>query len=68
MLASRSVVDALRDIVRIDNEREVRPKGVSAPLEIFEIGGIAGPYRVALEREENPMVSPSNNLRVRWVL
>lgn len=67
VLASRSVVDAVRPMLRIDGEREVRPKGASASLEIYEIGGIAGPYRVAIEREEEPLVTPSKELHVRWV-
>ncbi len=67
VLASRSVVDAVGDILRIDDERQIRPKGASAPLDIFEIGGIGGPYRVALWREQDALVTPAKPMRVHWV-
>lgn len=38
--------------MRIDGQRQVLPKGAEAPLKIFEVGGIAGGYNLALETRE----------------
>jgi adenylate cyclase len=41
------------DILRIDAQREMVSKGLETRLRIFEVGGIAGSYNLALEGE-NP--------------
>jgi class 3 adenylate cyclase len=53
ILISDSVRKKAGDILRIDEQREVIPKGSEAPLKIYEVGGIGAPYNLALE-EKNP--------------
>jgi len=49
VLVSESVRQLAGDVLRVDRQRDVLPKGAEAPLRIFEVGGIAGRFNVALE-------------------
>jgi len=57
VLVSESVVQEAGDILRVDSEREVFPKGAIAPLKIYEVGGIAGQYNLALADKDLPLVT-----------
>ncbi len=52
VLVSQSVIDEAGDVLRIDGQRDVRPKGAEMTLRIHEIGGIAGPHNLVLEEKE----------------
>jgi len=56
ILISESVRKQTGEILRIDAQREVIPKGAEAPLKIYEVGGIGAPYNLALEEEQTFMV------------
>jgi class 3 adenylate cyclase len=56
VLVSESVRKALGASLRIDGQREVMPKGAEAPLRIYEVGGIAGRFNIALEAEAPELV------------
>lgn len=49
LLISESVRKEAGDILRIDGQRDVLPKGAESPIRIFEIGGIAGDFNIVLE-------------------
>ena len=57
ILISDSVRKEAGDILRIDEQREVIPKGSEGPLKIHEVGGIGAPYNLALE-EKAPALVP----------
>jgi class 3 adenylate cyclase len=67
ILASQSVVDEIGGLLRIDDRREVRPKGATTPITIYKVGGIAGSYGVALESSDAELVRPARQLAVRYV-
>jgi class 3 adenylate cyclase len=67
VLVSRSVVDEIGPLLRIDDRREVHPKGASAPITIYAVGGIAGRYNVVLERSDADLMPPARALAVRYV-
>jgi adenylate cyclase len=52
ILISDSVRNKAGDILRIDEQREVIPKGADAPLKIYEVDGIGAPYNLALEEKD----------------
>ena len=52
VLISESVKHEAGDILRIDNRMEVLPKGAQAPISIYDIGGIAGQYNLALHEKD----------------
>jgi class 3 adenylate cyclase len=56
VLVSESVRHEADEVLRIDSERVVFPKGAEASLKIYEIGGIAGQYNLAIEGEDPLLV------------
>ena len=56
ILISESVRQEAGDILRIDAQKDVLPKGAETPLRIYEVGGIGGPYNLALDGEDQPLV------------
>jgi len=56
VLISESVRKEAGDMLRIDAERDIRPKGAELPLRIYEVGGIGGTYDVALEAKQPPPI------------
>ena len=57
ILISESVRKQAEGILRVDAQREVLPKGAETPLKIYEVGGIAGRFNLALEeRTDNPVL------------
>jgi adenylate cyclase len=57
LLVSETVRHEAGEILRIDSERTVFPKGAETPLKIYEVGGIAGPYNLALEGKDPPLAT-----------
>jgi adenylate cyclase len=57
ILISESVRQAAGEALRIDARRDVHPKGGEAPLRIYEVGGIAGPYNLALSGSSAALVT-----------
>ena len=62
ILISESVRKQAGEILRIDEQREVIPKGAEAPLKIYEVGGIGAPYNLALEEKQTFMVVLERNI------
>jgi len=65
ILISESVCGQAREVLCIDGEWEVFPEGATAPLRICEIGGIAGSYNVALEKEDLGMTTLAQSIPVQ---
>jgi class 3 adenylate cyclase len=40
------------EVLRIDGQMDVVPKGTEAPIRIYEVGGIAGKYNLSLEERD----------------
>ena len=68
ILISESVYKKAGNKLRIDGLREVLPKGSEVPLKIFEIGGIAGRYNLALENKDPDMVVLSKKIPLRYTI
>jgi len=56
ILISESVRREAGEILRIDAQRDVLPKGSEMPLRIYEVGGIGGSYNLALEKKDSDLV------------
>jgi adenylate cyclase len=67
VLISESVRRAAGKL-RIDGQREVAPKGSEAPLTIYEVGGIAGRFNVALAATADELVRLAAPEPVRYTL
>jgi adenylate cyclase len=48
ILITESTRSAIGDILRIDGQMSVEPKGVKAPITIYDVGGIGGEYNLFL--------------------
>ncbi len=65
VLVSESVVHEAGEILRIDSERVVFPKGAKTSLKIYEVGGIAAQYNLALEGKDPPLVTLSRQIPLK---
>ena len=68
ILISESVRQAAGDVLRIDGQRDVLPKGAEAPLRIYEVGGIAGAYNLALEGHSSALVTLAQEIPLRYTM
>jgi adenylate cyclase len=68
ILISESVRQDTGEILRIDAQRDVLPKGAETPLRIFEVGGIAGHYNLALVRKDSELVTLGRKIPLRYTL
>jgi class 3 adenylate cyclase len=68
VLISESVRHEAREVLRIDAQREILPKGAETPLKIYEVGGIAGPYNLALERKDPAFVTLTRKIPLQYTL
>ena len=57
VLISESVKREAGEILRIDDKKEVMPKGAETAIIVYEVGGIGGQYNLALEEKEPVMVT-----------
>jgi adenylate cyclase len=68
ILISESVRQETGEVLRIDGQREVLPKGSEGPLRIYEIGGIAGQYNLALEEKALDLATLARRVPLRYTL
>ncbi|MBE9224283.1 adenylate/guanylate cyclase domain-containing protein [Phormidium sp. LEGE 05292] len=53
ILISESTLKEAAEIVKIDAEMKVQPKGFNEPISIYKVSGIEGKYNLHLPKEEN---------------
>ena len=68
ILISESVRQEAGEILRIDAQRDVLPKGAETPLRIYEVGGIAGHHNLALDGEDQPLVPLARHIPLRYTV
>jgi adenylate cyclase len=68
ILISESVRKDVGEILRIDDKREIMPKGAETLLTIYEIGGIGEPFNLALEDEDTAAVALVQRIPLRYSL
>jgi adenylate cyclase len=68
ILISESVRQEAGEILRIDAQRDVLPKGAETPLRIYEVGGIAGQYNLTLDSEDQPLVPLTQHIPLRYTV
>ncbi len=68
ILISESVRQDAGEVLRIDAQRDVFPKGAETALRIYEVGGIAGDYNLALGRKDTGLVTLSQQIPLRCVV
>jgi len=68
ILISESVRQEAGEILRIDAQRDVLPKGAETPLRIYEAGGIAGHYNLALQGKDPDLVTLARHIPLRYTV
>ena len=68
ILISESVRQEAGEVLRIDGQREVLPKGTEVPLRIYEIGSIAGQYNLVLEKGDLDLVTLARRVPLRYTM
>ena len=68
ILISESVRRQAEGMLRIDAQREVLPKGAETPLKIYEVGGIAGRFNLALEERRDDPVLLARRIPLQYTL
>jgi len=66
ILISESVRKQAGEILRIDSQQNVFPKGSEIPLRIYEVGGIAGSYNLILEGKDSALVTLARQIPIRY--
>ena len=68
ILISETVRQEAGDVLRIDAQRDVLPKGSETPLRIYEVGGIAGRFKIALEAKEIILATLARQIQIRYTV
>jgi len=68
ILISESVRQEVGEILCIDAQRDVIPKGAEMPLRIYEVGGIAGHYNLALDSKDQPLLPLARHIPLSYTV
>lgn len=69
ILISEATREAVGDILRIDSQISVEPKGVERPITLYEIGGIGGQYNLFLPETSARLVSLRDEIKLQyWII
>lgn len=68
ILISEETKKGCGDILRIDQQLSVTPKGVSAPMTIHEVGGIGGEYNIFLPKKNKALADLPQALPFKYLV
>ena len=68
ILISETTLKEAGSIVKIENEKQVQPKGVPHPITIYEVAGIEGKYNLFLKKEEEIFLTLPQPIALQYVL
>ena len=68
ILISEATLKAAGSIVRIEEKKQVQPKGVKQPINIYKIGGIGGAYNLFLPQEEEIFHSITKKVLLQYTI
>jgi len=68
ILISESVRREAGEILRIDAQWDVFPKGAEKQLRVYDVGGIAGGYNLALTSKEQLLITLARQIPIRYTV
>ena len=68
ILISESIRKQAGEVLRIDSQQDVFPKGSEIPLRIYEVAGIAGSYNLFLEGKDPAPVTLARKIPIRYTV
>lgn len=66
ILASESVLREAGDVLRVDDQRQIFPKGATVPLWVYAVGGIGGEFNLALDEVDATLLRLARRVPVRF--
>ncbi|OUL24618.1 adenylate/guanylate cyclase domain-containing protein [Nostoc sp. T09] len=67
LISEETIKDANIDL-KIDGQLRVEPKGIKAPITIYDIGGIGGKYNLYLPKSEENMVKLNQEIPLEYTI
>jgi class 3 adenylate cyclase/HAMP domain-containing protein len=67
ILVSESVRKEAGELLRIDGQMEVHPKGAEAPFMVYQVGGIGGRYNLTLEDKTLRLLVLAREIPIRYI-
>jgi adenylate cyclase len=68
ILISESVHQKAGETLRVDAQWDVLPKGAEKQLRVYDVGGIAGGYNLALASKEQPLITLARQIPIRYTV
>jgi class 3 adenylate cyclase/HAMP domain-containing protein len=68
ILVSESVRKEAGEVLRIDDQMEVHPKGAETPFTIYNVGGISGRYNLTLEDKTSSLLELAREIPIRYTV
>lgn len=68
ILVSESVRKEAGEVLRIDDQMEVHPKGAETPFTIYNVGGISGRYNLTLEDKTSSLLQLAREIPIRYTV
>ncbi|NET60586.1 MAG: adenylate/guanylate cyclase domain-containing protein [Symploca sp. SIO2E6] len=68
ILISESTLQEAGPIVKISDNKEVKPKGVKQPLTIYEVGGVGGQYNLLLSKKEEEFLTLPEAIPLQYTI
>ena len=68
ILVPEQTLQACGDLLRIDDQMEVMPKGVKEPITIYDVGGVNGPYDLQLPEKVEVTLAPLEPLMLQYTV
>ncbi|RQH14509.1 CHASE2 domain-containing protein [Okeania hirsuta] len=68
ILISETTLKEVGPIIKINDEKEVMPKGVKKPITIYDVAGIDGKYNLFLTKEEEHYLPLTETISLNYVV
>ena len=68
LISETTVQEVGSALLRIDGQKFVQPKGVKQPINIYNIGGIAGEYNIFLQKEEEIFLDLAEEIPIQYTI
>jgi len=68
ILVSESVRKGSGEVLRIDDQMEVHPKGAETPFTIYNVGGISGRYNLTLEDKTSSLLELAREIPICYTV
>ncbi|NET45905.1 adenylate/guanylate cyclase domain-containing protein [Okeania sp. SIO2B3] len=68
ILISETTLKEVGPIIKINDEKEVMPKGVKQPITIYDVAGIEGKYNLFLRKEEEHYLPLQEPISLHYVV